>query len=146
MKGTGKTTQRRPVEPEDLATSNPVVQHERQDLAASGSSDSLPRTLCADADGDDFRGDDALFQAMLNGANVRCAASMSGLSERTVFRRLSDPVFNQRLEKARENVRDSILSRLNDAADAAGDCLIAVAVEHCAVPRRVIEREAIGCS
>jgi hypothetical protein len=123
MKGTGKTTQRQSVEPADLATSNSIVQRERQGVADSGSSDSVEHSLCVDANGDDFRGDDALFQAMLNGANVRCAAAMSGLSERTVFRRLADPVFNQRLEKARENVRGSILARLNDAADAAVDTL-----------------------
>ena len=96
---------------------------ERQDMAVSGSSEDVSSALMVRADGDEFRGNDALFQALLNGANVPCAAQMSGISERTVFRRMADPAFKQSLENARELVRDSILSRLIDAAGDAVDTL-----------------------
>lgn len=96
---------------------------ERQDLAAFGRPADNALAQYDDADGDVFCGDDALFQALLNGANIHCAANMSGLSERTVFRRMADPAFRQRLENARELLRDSILARLTDAAGAAVDTL-----------------------
>jgi len=47
---------------------------ERQDMAVSGSSEDVASALMVRADGDEFRGNDALFQALLNGANVPCAA------------------------------------------------------------------------
>jgi len=96
---------------------------ERQVLAVSDSSDDVARGLYVDADGDVFHGDDALFQALLNGATVKCAAHSSGMSERTVFRRMADPAFKQRLENARELVLDSILARLIDAAGDSVDTL-----------------------
>ena len=95
----------------------------RQDLAVSGSPDDVAGGLYVDADGDVFRDDDALFQALLNGATVKCAAYSSEMSERTVFRRMADPAFKQCLENARELVRDSILARLIDAVGDAVDTL-----------------------
>ena len=95
----------------------------RQDMAVSGSPEDVSSALMVRSDGDEFRGNDALFQALLNGANVPCAAQMSGISERTVFRRMADPAFKQSLENARELIRDSTLSRLIDAAGDAVDTL-----------------------
>ena len=92
-------------------------------MAVSGSSEDVSSALMVRADGDEFRGKDALFQALLNGANVPCAAQMSGISERTVFRRMADPAFKQSLENARELIRDSTLSRLIDSAGDAVDTL-----------------------
>ena len=54
----------------------------RQDMAVSGSSEDVASALMVRSDGDEFRGNDALFQALLNGANVPCAAQMPGISER----------------------------------------------------------------
>ena len=56
----------------------------RQDIAVSGSPEDAASALMVRADGDEFRGNDALFQALLNGANVPCAAQMSGISERNL--------------------------------------------------------------
>ena len=61
-------------------------------------------------------GDDALFSALLAGAHIENAAMAAGVSQRTVYRRLADPIFRQRIESAREAMRESILTRLTDAA------------------------------
>jgi hypothetical protein len=95
---------------------------ERQELAVSGSPQAAG-ALYRDLDGDEYCGDDALFKALLSGATAKGAGYLAGVSERTVFRRMADPAFKQRLENAREQVRDSILSRLTDAAGDAVDTL-----------------------
>lgn len=84
----------------------------------------IPAEICnGDNDGSLSGGDEMLLAALLNGSTVQMAASISRMSERTVYRRLADPVFRQRLESARESVRESILARLTDAAGAAVDTL-----------------------
>jgi len=78
----------------------------RQDLAEIGS---------------ELEGDDALFSALVRGAHAENAAVVAGISERTVYRRLADPVFRGRVDQARELLRESILARLTDAGlDAIG--------------------------
>ena len=85
----------------------------------------LPATVCQDLAVSDrseederaeLQGDDALFNALLAGAHVENAAFMAGMSVRTAYRRLADPVFRQSVESAREVLRESILTRLSEAA------------------------------
>ncbi len=63
----------------------------RQDLAESGS---------------ELEGDDALFTALVRGAHAENAAAIAGVSERTVYRRVADPIFRGRVDKTRELNRD----------------------------------------
>lgn len=79
---------------------------DRQDLAAI---DSEPEELS-------LQGDDALFRSLVSGAHVENAAQAAGVSERTAYRRLSDPGFRQRIDEARESLRKSMLAKLSDAA------------------------------
>ncbi len=78
----------------------------RHDLAEFGSSEEL-------------RGDEALFKALVYGCHVENASELSGLSQRTIYRRLADPEFRGRLEDARQGLRDAILAKLAHAGDAA---------------------------
>lgn len=87
----------------------------RQELAENGS--------LQVGDGAEIQGDDSLFSVLLYGGKVTAAATAAGVSERTAYRRMSDPRFRQRLEQARATVRDSVVQRLNDAAGGAVDCL-----------------------
>jgi DNA-binding phage protein len=50
------------------------------------------------------RGEAPLLQALACGATVAQAASKASLSERTVYRRLEDPAFHQRIESARADM------------------------------------------
>jgi hypothetical protein len=47
------------------------------------------------------RGEVALITLLVSGATVKDAAAKTGLSERTVYRRLQDPAFTEQLEAAR---------------------------------------------
>ncbi len=60
-------------------------------------------------------GDEKLFEMLVLGASVDTAAFAAGMSRRTAFRRLAEPVFRQRLEGARAAIRDSVVQRLTDA-------------------------------
>ena len=62
-----------------------------------------------------IEGDDGLFQALVSGCHVANAAVIAGISERTAYRRLADPVFRKRLDAARQSLRESILAKLSDA-------------------------------
>ncbi len=64
----------------------------------------------------DLEGDDVLFSLLVSGCHVENAAKAAGVSERTAFRRLADPIFRARLDQARETLRASILAKLSDAA------------------------------
>lgn len=71
--------------------------------------------------GGELVGDDRLLTALASGCHVENAAAVAGVSQRTVYRRLADPVFRGRLDAAREALRESILARLADAGhDAIG--------------------------
>jgi hypothetical protein len=66
-------------------------------------------------------GDDQLFQALVSGCHIENAASIAGISVRTAYRRLADPVFKVQLQDARQSLRESILAKLSDAGhDAVG--------------------------
>ena len=80
------------------------------------------QTLAADSC-HDLHTDDGLFAALLAGAHIENAALAAGVSPRTVYRRLADPEFRERVESAREAIRESILTRLTDAAGDAVSCL-----------------------
>ena len=68
-----------------------------------------------------LQGDDQLFQALVSGCHIENAASLAGISVRTAYRRLADPVFKQQLQEARQSLRESILAKLADAGhDAVG--------------------------
>lgn len=64
----------------------------------------------------ELRGDDALFNALLAGAHVENAALAAHVSVRTAYRRLADPLFRQRLNSAREALRETIMATLGEAA------------------------------
>ncbi len=69
----------------------------------------------------ELQGDDQLFQALVSGCHIENAASIAGISVRTAYRRLADPVFKQQLQEARQSLRESILAKLSDAGhDAVG--------------------------
>jgi hypothetical protein len=54
-------------------------------------------------------GDEGLVIALAGGASVREAAEASGLSERTIYRRLEDPAFRQQVQDVRgEFVRQAV--------------------------------------
>ncbi len=66
-------------------------------------------------------GDDQLFQAPVSGCHIENAAAIAGISVRTAYRRLADPVFKEQLQDARQSLRESILAKLSDAGhDAVG--------------------------
>ena len=108
MKHNGSTARRQPVETKDLVIGDGVALPARQALSGTGSP--------GDVDLVRFQGDDALFDALVAGAHVENAAAFAGVSSRTAYRRMADPVFRQRVESAREAIRDSILTRLSEAA------------------------------
>lgn len=68
-----------------------------------------------------LQGDDQLFQALVSGCHIENAAAVAGISVRTAYRRLADPMFKQQLQEARQSLRESILAKLSDAGhDAVG--------------------------
>jgi hypothetical protein len=62
------------------------------------------------------KADEALLMALACGATAESAARSSGLSERTVFRRLSDPAFRQRLQAMRADMVQRAAGTLTAAA------------------------------
>jgi hypothetical protein len=56
------------------------------------------------AHGGRHRADEALMTALACGATVEAAAPQSGLSPRTAHRRLADPAFRRRLQRARTDL------------------------------------------
>lgn len=64
--------------------------------------------------------DEALLAALAGGASVQAAGRLSGLSERTVYRRLQDRAFRARLNQARADMLERALGHLSrGAAEAA---------------------------
>ena len=80
----------------------PATRHE---LAQSGTAPQVDSAL--------QQGDEKLFEMLMLGSSVDVAAVTAGVSRRTAYRRLGDPVFRQRLEQARASVRDSIVQRID---------------------------------
>lgn len=62
------------------------------------------------------RSDERLLAALASGASVEDAASEAGLSQRTAYRRLADPVFRTRLSSARDEVMRDALNELTASA------------------------------
>ena len=87
----------------------------RHELARSGTPAEVDAAL--------QQGDDKLFEMFMLGSSVDVAALTAGVSRRTAYRRLADPVFRQRLDQARASVRDAVVQRLTDATGHAIDRL-----------------------
>jgi hypothetical protein len=85
--------------------------------------------------------DRILLQALACGATVETAASKAGVCERTVYRRLADPAFGQRLSQ----LRVEMLQRTADMLTGAGMASVKTLVElqsDVAVPAAVRRRSA----
>jgi hypothetical protein len=67
--------------------------------------------------------DAVLLAALAAGATVGQAAEQTGLSERTIHRRLADPAFKQRLAGIRADMVQRAVNRLTDASTEATDAL-----------------------
>ncbi len=63
--------------------------------------------------------DETLILHLAAGASRTSAAKAAGVSERTVFRRLQDPAFRQRLDEARAEMLTSAVARLTASATSA---------------------------
>jgi hypothetical protein len=68
---------------------------------------------------DQRRGDDSLLAALAAGSTVEVAAKAAGLSVRTAYRRLADPVFARRLAQARDELISNALGELVECASEA---------------------------
>jgi hypothetical protein len=68
--------------------------------------------------------DQALLQALACGATVENAARKGGVSERTVYRRLDNPTFMQRLQQARLDMVQRTAGMLTGAGVAAVKTLV----------------------
>ena len=69
----------------------------------------------------ELQGDEQLLAVLASGCHIQNAATIVGVSERTVYRRLADPQFRTQLDHARNSLRESIIAKLADAAhDAIG--------------------------
>jgi hypothetical protein len=60
--------------------------------------------------------DELLLAALAAGTPVEQAARAAGLSARTAYRRLADPVFRGRLARARDTLIETALGELVDSA------------------------------
>ena len=68
--------------------------------------------------------DDVLVAALAGGATVAKAAELAGVAPRTVWRRLQDDAFHQRLDTARQQTIQAAVDMLGKAASAATMTLI----------------------
>ena len=60
--------------------------------------------------------DDALVATLAGGVTVQAAAQRCGVSERTIFRRLQDSGFKQRIANARAGMLERALGQLSTGA------------------------------
>jgi molybdenum-dependent DNA-binding transcriptional regulator ModE len=65
------------------------------------------------------RGDQALLAALAAGNSVEDAARTAGVSTRTAYRRLADPVFARRLAETRDELVSNALGELVQSASTA---------------------------
>jgi len=79
--------------------------------------------------------DDRLLMALACGATVEAAAQAAGLSKRTVYRRLKDPAFRQRLQDLRAEMVQRTAGTLTAAGGEAVKTLLALLKE--AIPPTV---------
>ena len=68
------------------------------------------------ADGQRKKAEDALLLALACGATVEAAGRQCGLSERTIYRRLREPDFRQRLQDLRADMVQRTAGTLTAAA------------------------------
>lgn len=73
--------------------------------------------------------DTALILSLAAGSTPTDAAAKTGLSRRTVYRRLDDPAFRDRVQSERDNLVSSMLGRLADASLIATETLRSVAAD-----------------
>lgn len=71
-------------------------------------------------------GEELLVAALAAGAGVVEASRRSGLSRRTVSRRLADPEFRREVQEARSRTVDAALGRITESLSAAADALQAL--------------------
>jgi len=88
-------------------------------------------------------GGDVLVTALANGMTYAAAASLVGVSERTVKRRMRDAAFRDRVEAARRRRTASVAERLSEAADSAVTVLSEILADS-SVPPGVRARAALG--
>jgi hypothetical protein len=70
------------------------------------------------------RGDHVLVPALARGETIARAAAQAGVSERTVYRRLSEPGFRTQISEARGILIDQATGQLVGATEAAISSLI----------------------
>jgi hypothetical protein len=75
------------------------------------------------------KGEDALLLALACGATVEAAARQSGLTERTVYRRLKEPEFRTRLQDIRTDMVRRAAGMLTAAAATAVNTLLSLQKE-----------------
>lgn len=75
--------------------------------------------------------DETLCDALVAGMTVNDAATFSGVSPSTAFRRLRDPGFTRRLEEKRAERT----ARLNDRLESGAQRAVAVLIEECKAGR-----------
>jgi hypothetical protein len=72
------------------------------------------------------RGDEQLLASLAAGTSIEQAARTAGISTRTAYRRLADPVFQRRLAGARDELVTEALGELAACASAAVSTLSAL--------------------
>jgi len=67
--------------------------------------------------------DELLVELLAGGRSYAAAGAMAGVSERTVRRRMSDPVFTERVSRRRGEYVGTLVGRLVDVGDEAVEVL-----------------------
>jgi hypothetical protein len=68
-------------------------------------------------------GELSLILALASGKSVRDAAQASGVSQRTIYRRLDDPAFSSQVQSVRGDMIQQALGRMADGMAEAADVL-----------------------
>jgi hypothetical protein len=89
------------------------------------------------------KADSTLLLALACGATVEAAARQAGLSERTVYRRLADPAYRQRLQALRADMVQRASGALTAAATEAVRTLLALQKDSVAAAVRLGAARAI---
>ena len=100
------------------------------------------------------RGDELLLAALAAGAPVEQAAAAAGVSARTAYRRMADPVFARRLGQARDALVETALGELAESASeavrtlrallAAGDERVRLGAARATLEQLLRLRETVG--
>ncbi|MFM9965083.1 MAG: hypothetical protein ACKV2Q_28105 [Planctomycetaceae bacterium] len=69
------------------------------------------------------RSDGLLVLAVARGETLATAAQLSGVSQRTVNRRLMLPEFRREVQQARSQLVDAAAGKISNTLDAAAECL-----------------------